>query len=73
MASRRKKVKAAVPFNPGDVASIAKSNPYIQRLIDDANLRDNVQKAIESSRSAYGSTRRRSGRPRKAVGSVGGS
>ncbi len=54
MASRRKKVKAAVPFNPGDVASIAKSNPYIQRLIDDASLRDNVQKAIESSRSAYG-------------------
>jgi hypothetical protein len=54
MASRRKKVKAAVPFNPSDVASIAKSNPYIQRLIDDASLRENVQKAIESSKSAYG-------------------
>jgi hypothetical protein len=53
MASRRKKVKAAVPFNAGDVASIARSNPYIQRLIDDSNLRDNVQKAIESSKSAY--------------------
>ena len=53
MPSKSKKVTAAVPFNPADVANIAKSNPYIQRLIDDANLRENVQKAIESSRSAY--------------------
>jgi hypothetical protein len=53
MPSRRKKAKA-VPFNAADVAHIAKANPYIQRLIDDAHLRENVQKAIESSRSAYG-------------------
>ena len=53
MASRGKKVKAAVPFNPSDVAHIAKSNPYVQRLIEDADLRENVQKAIESSKSAY--------------------
>ncbi len=52
MASRGKKGKA-VAFNAADVANIAKSNPYIQRLIDDADLRDNVQKAIESSRKAY--------------------
>jgi hypothetical protein len=52
MASRRKKGKAV--FNAVDVASIAKSNPYVQRLIEDAKLRDNVQKAIESTRSAYG-------------------
>jgi hypothetical protein len=51
--ARRKKSKA-VPFNPADVANIAKANPYIQRLIDDARLRENVQKAIESGRSAYG-------------------
>jgi hypothetical protein len=50
--ARRKKSKA-VPFNAADVANIAKANPYIQRLIDDANLRDNVQKAIESSKKAY--------------------
>jgi hypothetical protein len=50
--ARRKKSKA-VPFNAADVANIAKSNPYIQRLIEDANLRDNVQKAIESSKKAY--------------------
>jgi hypothetical protein len=54
MASRTKKVKAAVPFNPADVANIAKSNPYIKRLIEDADLRENVQKAIESGKSAYG-------------------
>ena len=53
MPSRRKKAKA-VPFNPSDVANIAKSNPYIQRLIDDAELRENVHKAIESTKSAYG-------------------
>ena len=54
MASKRKKVSKAVPFTPADVANIAKSNPYIQRLIEDASLRENVQKAIESSKSAYG-------------------
>ncbi len=53
MASRRKKVKAAVPFSASDVANITKANPYIQRLIEDASLRDNVQKAIESGKSAY--------------------
>jgi hypothetical protein len=51
--ARRKKSKA-VPFNAADVANIAKANPYIQRLIDDAHLRENVQKAIESGKSAYG-------------------
>ena len=54
MASKRKKAAKAVPFNPADVAHMAKSNPYIQRLIDDAELRENVQKAIESTKSAYG-------------------
>ncbi len=50
MASRSKKVKAAVPFNPADVA---KATPYVQRIIQDATLRANVQKALDSSRSAY--------------------
>ena len=48
MPSRSKKAKAA-PFNAADVANIAKANPYIQRLIEDAKLRDNVHKAIEST------------------------
>jgi hypothetical protein len=54
MASKRKKAAKAVPFNPADVAHIAKTNPYIQRLMDDAELRENVQRAIESTKSAYG-------------------
>ena len=52
MPSRRKKSKAA-PFSAADVASIAKANPYIQRLIEDADLRDNVRKAIESTKNVY--------------------
>ncbi len=50
--ARRKKSKA-VPFTAADVANIAKANPYIQRLIEDARLRENVHKAIESTKSAY--------------------
>ncbi len=53
MAKKKTKAAKAVASNAADVANIAKSNPYIQRLIDDANLRDNVQKAIESGKSAY--------------------
>lgn len=53
MASRRKKVAKAVQFNPADLASITKANPYLQRLIDDSTLRDNVRKAIDSGKSAY--------------------
>jgi hypothetical protein len=53
MPSRRKKARA-VPFNAADVANIAKANPYIQRLIEDAKLRDNVRTAVDSTKSAYG-------------------
>lgn len=53
MASRRKKVAKAVPFNTADLASIAKDNPYLQRLIDDSTLRDNVRTTIDSAKSAY--------------------
>jgi hypothetical protein len=53
MPSLRKKAKAAVPFNAADVANIAKNNPYLQRLIEDSALRDNVRTALDSSKSAY--------------------
>jgi hypothetical protein len=55
MPSRKKKLKQSVAFNPSDIdlSAITKANPYIQRLIEDAHLRENVQRAIESSRSAY--------------------
>ncbi len=54
MASRSKKLKQAVPFNPADVANITKANPYIQRLLEDSQLRDSVQQAIDSTKKAYG-------------------
>ena len=54
MASRRKKVAKAVPFSASDLQNIQKANPYVQRLIEDAELRDNVRTAIDSGKSAYG-------------------
>jgi hypothetical protein len=53
MASKRKKVAKAVPFNASDLSNITKAHPYIQRLIEDADLRDNVRQAIDSTKSAY--------------------
>jgi hypothetical protein len=53
MPSRRKRSKA-VPFNAADIANIAKSNPYVQRLIDDPKLRKNITTAVNSSKSAIG-------------------
>ena len=54
MASKKAKaVSKAVPFSASDLANITKANPYIQRLLDDATLRDNVRTAIDSSKSAY--------------------
>jgi len=52
MASRRKKVAKAVPFSTADLPDITKANPYIQRLLEDAELRDNVRTAVESGKSA---------------------
>jgi hypothetical protein len=52
MASRSKKVAKAVPFSAADLASI-KDNPYIQRVVEDSDLRDNVTNVIESGKGAY--------------------
>jgi hypothetical protein len=52
MASRRKRSKA-VPINAADIANLARSNPYIQRLIEDPKLRKQVGTAINSGKSAY--------------------
>ena len=53
MPSLRKKAKAAVPFSAADLANITKNNPYIQRLIEDADLRENVRTALDSGKRAY--------------------
>ena len=52
MASKRKKSVAA-PLKSVDISSITKATPYIQRLIQDAKLRENVRTAYDSTRSAY--------------------
>jgi hypothetical protein len=37
----------------GHAAAEARSNPYVQRLIEDPDLRDNVREAYEHARQAY--------------------
>ncbi len=54
MASKKTKAAKSAASNATNIASIAKANPYIQRLIDDQDLRDNLQQALDSSKSAYG-------------------
>src|SRR4051794_41934005 len=38
----------------GKAAQSARSNPYVQRLIEDEELRQNIVQAYESARDAYG-------------------
>ena len=52
MPSRPKKLKR-VSLNPADLAGITKASPYIQRLVEDEKLRENVRTLLDSSRSAY--------------------
>ena len=53
MPSRRRKSRA-MPLSAADVANIAKSNPYVSRLIEDPKLRKNVRTAVSSGKRAYG-------------------
>jgi hypothetical protein len=48
MAKRKQKAAAAA----GAVAA-ARQNPYVQRVIEDEDLRDNVRVAFEAARDAY--------------------
>jgi hypothetical protein len=45
--------KATVASRANELANITKTNPYIQRLIQDAKLRADMRNALESSKSAY--------------------
>ncbi len=55
MAAKRKAAKAgAKGAKAGATTAYAKSNPYVQRLIEDEDLRDNIREAYESARTAYG-------------------
>jgi hypothetical protein len=48
MAAKDKAAKAAA------AAQTAKENPYLQRIIQDEELRDNMVVAFEAARNAYG-------------------
>ena len=52
MASLKKKSMAA-PLKSVDLSNLSKATPYIQRIVQDAKLRENVRTAYDSSRSAY--------------------
>jgi len=45
------KTKAA---RAGDIYETARENPYVQRLVEDDELRESLKDAFESAKSAYG-------------------
>lgn len=48
-----KKKTAAAAGGAVSAVSAAKDNPYVQRIVTDDELRDNVRVAFESAKSAY--------------------
>src|SRR4051795_12551474 len=48
MSSKTKATQAA------DLYSTARENPYVQRLIEDEELRDSLKNAFEAAKGAYG-------------------
>jgi hypothetical protein len=50
-----------------DIYSAARENPYVQRLIEDEDLRDNLRNAFESARDAYARASGNGKGPVKAV------
>ena len=53
MPSRRKR-SGVLSLNATDIANIARSNPYVQRFIDDPKLRKQIRTAYSSGKTAYG-------------------
>jgi hypothetical protein len=52
MASKKKKAAKAGAGAIG-AAQAARSNPYVQRVVEDDELRDNLRTAYESAKKAY--------------------
>jgi hypothetical protein len=52
-----------------DLYSTARENPYVQRLIEDQELRDTLRNAFEAARGAYGRATGNGKGPVKAVAS----
>ena len=52
MPNRNKKT-VSTPLGEVDYSNLSKAMPYIQRVIQDAELRANVRSAFDSTKSAY--------------------
>jgi len=52
MASKRKKAAAAAGGAAG-AAKAARNSPYVQEIVDNDDLRENLQQAYESARDAF--------------------
>ncbi len=50
-----------------DLYSTARENPYVQRLVEDDELRDSLRKAFEAAKGAYGRATGNGKGPVKAV------
>jgi hypothetical protein len=48
-----KKKAAAAGSGAVEAAKAARDNPYVQRIVEDDELRDNLQQAYEAARDAY--------------------
>jgi hypothetical protein len=64
MASKKKAAKAGA--GAAAAAKAVRSNQYVQRVMDDPELRENLRSAFESARKAYGRMQNGKG-PVKAV------
>lgn len=51
--SAKTKAARSTARKAGQAAHEARSNPYLQRLIEDPDLRDNVREAYDHARQAY--------------------
>ena len=65
MAKTKKATQTA--DRAADIYEAARENPYVQRLIEDEELRDNIRKAFESAQKAFGRATGNGKGPVKAV------
>jgi hypothetical protein len=65
MAKTKKATQTA--DRAADIYSAARENPYVQRLMEDEDLRDSLRNAFEAARGAYGRATGNGKGPVKAV------
>jgi hypothetical protein len=63
----RKKKAAAASATAAEAVTAVKSNPYVQRVVEDDDLRDNVRVAYESAQRAFNRLSTGKGLPKSLV------